>query len=191
MGRTHLKCLFLLSQDTRHQRAGWRGLLVGVLLSSCASLYANSSSQAIQSSSIRPFTIRDSIGISYLVNPSAYSTAVELRARQPIGAPVESPDRRRFFVITQEGDLTRNEIRSTIWLFQRADVERHLDSAISSTPRKLVTLSARTNMPVISDVRWLDSNRIAFLGRDHSSGPRVFVANLHSGALRAVTRKGL
>lgn len=191
MGRTHLNFSFFVSPGTRHQRAGRRRLLVGILLFSCATLYANSSPQATQCSSIRPFTIRDSIGISYLINPSAYSTAVELRARQPIGVPVESPDRRRFFVITQEGDLSRNEIRSTIWLFQETDIERHRDNATSSAPRNVVTLSARTNMPIISDVRWLDSSRIAFLGRNHSFAPRVFVADLHSGVVRAITRKGV
>lgn len=138
----------------------------------------------------RPFTIQDSLAISYIINPTAYSTAVEIRGAQPVGAPIDSPDHRYFLLVTQRGILDSNEMEATVWIFDRLRVIQWLStkSGAPPVPRDIVTLSASSNTPVISGVRWVDSTRVAFLGKDHKPNPRVFVVDVNQGTLRPLTR---
>lgn len=132
----------------------------------------------------RAFTVQDAIELSSIVDYSAAEEGV-LRV-----APIVSPDRRSFLLITERGHLAGDRIESTIWLFDRqaaADFVLHR-SAARPVPRALATLSATSNLPVISGVRWLaDSARVAFLGKDGSPYQRLFIADVKTGAWTAVT----
>ncbi|HEY0515125.1 MAG TPA: hypothetical protein VGH73_24730 [Thermoanaerobaculia bacterium] len=132
----------------------------------------------------RAFTVRDAIELSSIVD---YSVSLEGTARV---APVFSPDRRYFLLITERGILAGDRIESTIWLFDRQatdDFVRHR-SAVRPVPRALATLSATSNLPVVSGVRWLaDSARVAFLGKNGGPNQRLFIADVKTGGLTAVT----
>jgi dipeptidyl aminopeptidase/acylaminoacyl peptidase len=139
----------------------------------------------------RPFTIKDSIEISQIVNP-ARSTTIALRGKEPLGVPIYSPDGKYFLVVTQRGLLSSNKLEGTIWLFNWKNVRDHIlsNSRADVLPKKLVSVSSTSNTPVIEDVRWIDgSKKIAFLAKDGGPYQQLFVADAETGATVAVTQK--
>ena len=93
--------------------------------------------------------------------------------------------------MTQRGILSTNQLQATLWVFNRRAVCNYVlkKSAIKPIPRPVATLAATSNTPVISNVRWLeDSNRIAFLGKNNSPHQQLFVAEVNSGNLTALTK---
>ena len=140
------------------------------------------------------FRVKDSIEIAYIENPIAYSSAVELRERQATGAPITSPDGKRFLLITQRGIVTTNKIEATVWVFDRNLTLAYArdPSRLKPTPSALVVMSATSNNPVISDVRWLDdSNRVSFLGRNGGPNSQLFIVDTSNSSLTEVTEKSL
>ena len=139
-----------------------------------------------------PFGIQDSIEIAYLINPEA-STLIELREAQPVGVPIFSPDRKHFLLISQRGVLRTNRLEATIWLFEKNVLWDYVSgrSRTKPVPVPIVRLSAPGNTPAISAVRWLDSNRVAFLGKDDSPYQRLFIGQINGGPAKAVTPKEL
>lgn len=134
---------------------------------------------------LRPFTIRDSIEISYFVNPTFWTVNHD----HPT-APIVSPDRRWLLVITQRGVLASNYLESTIWVLSREAVSDFLSrkSVFRPEPKAVATFQATSNNPVISDVRWLaDSRRIAFLAREHGGYPQLFIVDSTTGGLERIT----
>lgn len=136
------------------------------------------------SKSLNPFTVKDSIEIAYITNPVTWDVN-----RDPGLAPIISPDEKHFLVVTERGILSSDCIESTIWMFDRISVLNFADgiSRVKPSPRLVATMRAKSNMPVISDVRWLrDSQRIAFLGRK-SERPQLFIADVNDSRQQAVT----
>ncbi len=141
----------------------------------------------------RIFTVKDLIEISYIVNPARW-TNIGTRGEQPLGVPIYSPDGKYFLLVTQRGVFVTNALESTIWLFDVQGVRDYTagKSATKPAPRKLVIMNSVSNTPIINDVRWTDdSKKIAFLGKDNSPYQRLFIADLGTGAVRAVTKEDL
>lgn len=141
----------------------------------------------------RPFTVRDSIEMAYIVDPARLTT-IAVRGEQPIGVPIYSPDKNYFLLVTQRGLVSTNRLEGTIWLFNQRAVRDYFlgRSATKPMPKKLVTMSSVSNTPVIYDVRWIDeSKKIAFLGKDSTPYQRLFVADMETGSARALTSDGL
>ena len=121
---------------------------------------------------LRPFTVKDSIEISYFVNPDFWSVNQNRRV-----APIASPDQRWFLVTTQRGVLASNRLESTIWVFSQEAISGLVSnkSGVSPRPKAVATFQATTNNPVITDVRWLaDSRRIAFIASDQGEYPALY-----------------
>jgi dipeptidyl aminopeptidase/acylaminoacyl peptidase len=138
----------------------------------------------------RPFTIKDSIEMSYIVD-SAASTAVEIRGAYPPGGPLLSPDGERILLVTQRGIVSTNSLEATIWLFDRKAVSDYVvgKSALKPLPSAIARYSAPSNTPVISDVRWLeDSSRVAFLAKNDSPYQQLFVADTRAGSVISITK---
>ena len=134
---------------------------------------------------LRTFTIRDSIEISYFVNPTFWSVNHD----RPT-APIVSPDRRWLLVITQRGVLSSNRLESTIWVLDRQAVSDFLSnkSVVCPEPRAIATFQAISSNPVISDVRWLaGSRRIAFLAKEDGRYPQLFVVDSATEDLKRIT----
>ncbi len=160
----------------------WRGLLAVLLL--LGALCATRPSRAAEGPAPRPFTTRDAIELSSIVH---YTASEEGFTR---AAPVTSPDRKYFFLITERGDLARDHIESTIWLFDRRAVVDYVlhRSAVRPAPRALATVAATSNTAVLSGARWLDdSNRIAFLGKNGNPYQRLFIVDVRTGVLTAIS----
>ena len=137
----------------------------------------------------RVFTVKDSIEISHIVNSPAW----DVDQYPPIG-PVFSPDRKYFFLITQKGEFDTNSIQSTIWLFEEELVLKYLSNPAlqQPAPKALVTMTASSNLPVISDARWMaDSSRITFLGKNNSPYQQLFIFDLTTEHSNAITRDDL
>jgi dipeptidyl aminopeptidase/acylaminoacyl peptidase len=146
----------------------------------------------IHPSGKRPYTIKDGIAISYFVDGSE-STKIEDRGGYPPGGPIMSPDGKHFLLITQRGAVATNKLEATLYVFDRRTVLRYLSTRVGGPPfRKIVTMRATSNTPVINDVRWLeDSKRIAFLGKNNSSYQGLFVTDIQRGTLERVTKLGV
>jgi prolyl oligopeptidase family protein len=137
-----------------------------------------------ETSGPRAFTTRDAVELSSIVH---YTVSEEGFTR---AAPVFSPDRKYFFLITERGDLARDYIESTIWLFARRAVVDYVlrRSAVRPVPRAIATLAATSNTAVLSGARWLeDSTRITFLGKKGSPYQRLFIVDVRTGSLTAVS----
>jgi hypothetical protein len=159
-----------------------RYYLAGILLATTLSRTAPPA-RATEIAPKRPFTPRDAIELSSFVQP----TAGEESAPRP--APIVSPDGRSFLLVTERGVLASNRIESTLWLCDRqAAVDGVREkSSMRPQPRALATLSATSNQPVLAAVRWLDADRIAFLGKDGSPFQRLFLADRRTGTVTALT----
>lgn len=139
------------------------------------------------------FTIKDSIELSYIVDPTK-STMIEMRGAQPVGNPIYSPDGKYFVLVTQRGILATNALEGTIWLFDVSAVRHCVFEQWSAKPlpRKLATVSATSNTPVINDVRWVEgSKRIVFLGKNGSPYQRLFQVDIETGSVEATTNASL
>jgi dipeptidyl aminopeptidase/acylaminoacyl peptidase len=121
------------------------------------------------------FTVKDLIGMSYFLTPG----------------PIFSPDGHHFLVVTQRGILSSNKIEATLRMFDQRAVRDYLarETAVPPFPRILATFRARSNTPVITDIRWLaDSRRVAFLAKDNRINQQLFIADISTGSLTRITR---
>jgi hypothetical protein len=137
----------------------------------------------------RPFTVRDSIEFSHIVDPAA-STTPGTPDEPATPAPIYSPDHRHFLLVTLRGDLITNTLQSTLWMFDYQAVREYASnlSARRPEPRELIVLKAAPNIPVINDVRWVEgSTKIAFLGRKGSPYQRLFLLDVESGLTKVLT----
>lgn len=137
----------------------------------------------------RAFKAEDSIEISYIVNPVIPTLRVLRGGKYPVQAPLVSPDRKHFLLVTQRGLLPSNTTEATVWLFQVEDVREYVLKGLTRRPfpAAIATLRASSNTPVISEVRWLDVDRIAFLGKKDGPYQQLFIFNLKTGLLAAMT----
>lgn len=137
-----------------------------------------------------PFTVRDSIEFAHIVDPRC-STTAGTPDEPPAPKPIYSPDGRHFLLMTVRGDLATNTLQSTLWMFDSQDVRDYIlgHSTNPPVPKRLVSMSAQSNLPTISDVRWLpSSDEITFLGKNSSAYQQLFVLTLKSSQAKAITR---
>jgi len=159
------------------------GLVVATLYWTVLRSYAESGAAK------RPFTIEDSIELAEIVDP-AQSTVIGIRPNQPRGVPIYSSDAKYFLLVTQRGLVSTNQLESAIWLFDRKMVRDYVrgNSDVKPVPRKLISVRATSNTPVIADVRWVgNSDRVAFLAKNGSPYQRLFVVDLKTGSVHAIT----
>lgn len=172
-------------QPFMYRAIAWLSLAIGPTL--CQA----SSADAAGGPSKRPFTIKDSIEISRIVETDAW-TKLASQGERNAGKPIFSPDRRYFLLVTQRGNLKSDTLEGTIWLFNTQDVEAYVigGSRLKPIPKKLVSVGATSDTPVIEDVRWIDgSQEIAFLGKSGNPNQRLFMVDVPGGAIRAVTEE--
>jgi dipeptidyl aminopeptidase/acylaminoacyl peptidase len=135
----------------------------------------------------RYFTVRDSIEMS--------------RFDTSDGAPLFSPDKRFFSVVTSRGIIETNEIESTLRIFRTAQVRRFLQSehpsgTTSGWPIAKLKAIPRNNYtifyaPVISQVRWQeDSTGLLFLGQNNRGERGLYSVDVSSGSVRELTPEG-
>jgi hypothetical protein len=133
----------------------------------------------------RPFTIKDSIELSYFVRPVLWSVNQE-----PPTEPVLSPDGKQILVVTRKGILAKNKIQSSIWILERQAIKDFVEKTARARPqpRMIASFMAAANTPIISDVRWLDDcEQVAFLARVDDGTSQLFISNAVTGKIRQMT----
>jgi dipeptidyl aminopeptidase/acylaminoacyl peptidase len=129
----------------------------------------------------RPFTVADDIGMSYFGDPF-------LDEAEPI---VFSPNRRYVVVHTERGRLDIDRPESTLRVYRLEDIRKFLlRPARSAPPAPLWEFSKATykDGPVIQELRWLSNSQgFGFLAASESGNKQLFLANLKTKRVRALT----
>jgi dipeptidyl aminopeptidase/acylaminoacyl peptidase len=121
----------------------------------------------------KPVTVADSIRMS-LVN----DIASEQLGRNPA---VVSPDGKLFVVVIRRGNIERNTNDYSLLLFHECELWT------SARAETLATFSSGSNRPGIERVRWLDNQRIAFLGENLDSVEQLYVLSIKNKQLKKIT----
>ncbi len=138
------------------------------------------------------FGVRDSIQMTTFNLPSEMEPGSEV---------VFSPDRRYFLLVTSQGLVDANEIRSTLQLYETANVRSFLKAASGSSAPKPRTLATVTGIPVanaldaysslITEMRWSPDSRSVYFLSQTASGERVlYQAGFEGSAARRITPAG-
>jgi dipeptidyl aminopeptidase/acylaminoacyl peptidase len=140
----------------------------------------------------RGFNVRDSIEMTRFSDPSDFEK--EARAKF-------SPDGKHFVVVTSRGLIESNQIESTLWLFDTAQVRSFLQATApvpEPSPKILAKLAAIPNIAansiygsVISAVCWSpDSVKLYFLVQDSNRERHLYEVTTDRGVIQQLTNKG-
>jgi hypothetical protein len=129
----------------------------------------------------RPFSVRDSIDMVTFSDPDT---------RSPDQVCKLSPNHRHFFVVTTKGILAKNELESTIWLYDAQQVAAFLRGSrkVAPPPEKLLKLTAVPKAKqsdsygsLVTKASWAsDSRSILFLGETGDGTRRLYRVNVHN-----------
>jgi dipeptidyl aminopeptidase/acylaminoacyl peptidase len=92
-----------------------------------------------------------------------------------------SPDGKLFVVVLRKGNLDLNSNDFSLLLYHTADVFR------SPKPDLLAKLSSSSNRNAITQLRWLDSRTLVFLGENRGELPQVCMLNVITRRLSKLT----
>lgn len=131
----------------------------------------------------RLFTVADDIALSHFGD--TYTDKI---------APITfSPNERYFIVDTERGLLKADRSQSTLWVYRTSDVRRFLSHPkILRRPQPIWVMRRSTykDGPVIAQLHWLaDSSGFAFLVRVSSGNYQLFLGNLRTKTVMALTRR--
>ena len=125
----------------------------------------------------RPFTVRDSIRMTRLVDQVASREASSTRS-----VALFSPDGKQFALVLRKGNLELNINEYSLLVFQSADAFR------LPVPQTLVTLASSSNGEAIKDVRWLnDSKTLVFLGERAHKRTQLYSVECSSKLVKQLT----
>ena len=139
------------------------------------------SSMVAADSEHKPFTIRDSIGLTKVLE-------VETADGDKVPA-LFAPNRSNFVILTRRGDLERNVNVETLMLFDSPDIKAYLSSQsnLKPRPKALVTVDARQPWEGISHVVWHGNQEIWFTAKRDSNRVQVFSVDIRDGKLSQLT----
>ena len=120
-------------------------------------------------STMRPFTVADSIAMTHLADPAEHGQ----------GHPQVSPDGKRFLIITERGILETNVREYTLFIYERLDE--------SFKPARIITFKSSSNRPGISQAKWLDDENISILAENPGELPQVYAVRWRSREAKKLT----
>lgn len=129
----------------------------------------------------RPITVRDMIEMSKLADPTYFRGGSPPQGR--VGS--FSPDRSRFIIVTEKGDLAANTNTCRMLLWNSADALRG-----NGAPRKLLEMTSSSIRNAIdgSSIVWApDNETITFIGENVGEEQQVFSLNTRTGTLKRLT----
>jgi hypothetical protein len=129
----------------------------------------------------RPFAVRDSIEMTRVIRSTEGDPSV--------GDVAYFSPRRDWFVIhTRRGDIARDVNVDSLWLYRSDEVQRYVAASTSVRPESRVVFSIDTTAAEgISDIRWLDDTRIAFIASAGGQSRGVYVLDSEAGSPRLVS----
>ena len=129
----------------------------------------------------RRFTVADDIAFAHFGDP--YSGLAE--------AITFSPDGNFFVTDTERGRLELNRPESKLRVYRTTDVLRYLlrpRGCRAPSPVLIVRKATYRQGPIITHIHWLpDSSAVAFLAKTSHGNDRLFLADIRSGRLGALT----
>lgn len=131
------------------------------------------------------FTVKDAIEMQRFIDPYPFHPYAIQREDAKF-----SPDNQFFAVVTQRGLIATNELESTVWVFDVNDVRRFLGNSMDVShpePRPVAKVAAVTNDLTITQLQWVASDKLAFLGRNKSLNRSLFTVDLRTGQLKRLT----
>ena len=124
----------------------------------------------------RPVTVADAIEMTHL---GVSGTVNE--GTPPDQVAQFSPDRKRFVVVLQKGNLRRNTNDYSVLLWNVAQVFS------LQKPVHLLTMSSSSNREAIKGLKWLNSQVIIFIGEPSPGLSQVYTLDVVTHHLRALT----
>jgi hypothetical protein len=159
------------------------------IVGSCIAITAGSLAHARTGQ--HPFTVRDSIELTTFNEPS------ELQRN---AKPTASPDGKHVLVVTTSGQVSRDQVRSTLWIYDMASIRSFVtkDVARQLKPRRLLSVVGVPRAfaldaydALIRDLRWSeDSSQVYFLRQMPSGDQQLCRVNAHTSAFEAMTPPG-
>jgi hypothetical protein len=126
---------------------------------------------------LKPVTVADTIEMTTSGAGSSFTGAMLEEAA------LFSPDGGKFAFVTQKGDLKKDGIAYSIWVYETASALR------SPKPRLVATLESSSNRPAISGLKWLpDNETLVFMGEQPGELPQVYKVKV-GGKLERVTNE--
>lgn len=141
----------------------------------------------------RPFTVRDSVEMSY------FGTVIESDPRHSLDDGATSPDGRYIVRMTHRGIIADGVTEGTIWLFSTNDVLQAIEDpdAAVTPPSALVRMSAEINGytgdfyergNILFQLMWSDDSRyLYFVGRDGQENRQLFRVNIQTRAIEPMS----
>ena len=128
----------------------------------------------------RPVTVADGIAMTRAADVNASDSD------SPNSVAHFSPDGGRFILLLEKGNLERNTVDYSIYLFPTANVSN------SSKPKPLLTMASSSNRPAIMKIKWLSDNKtIVFLGENPGELPQVYEFDVDARHLIKLTNHPL
>lgn len=125
----------------------------------------------LKAQATRPVTVADTIAMTEVVSQGPGLHDFMLL----------SPNRDHFAVIVERGDVSTDQRVFSLLIFRtQAVFERSADT--------VAVLRTSSNEDAIADVRWLDDNRLTFLGTGQNGSTQVYAADIRSKNLRQLTQ---
>jgi len=124
-----------------------------------------------------PPTVTDSIEMTTWANRS-----YEMNGEPDSPIALFSPDGQRFVTVLTKGDIQRNTLICSLLMFGSKQALKG-----APTPRVLTTLSSVSGRDSIQRVRWVDNDRLVFLGENERNPAQVYQFTISSGQLKSLT----
>lgn len=138
----------------------------------------------------RAWTIEDSIAVKYFVPNTGDLSWIPVK----IDPVTWSPGRRRFFVVTRSGDLSRDATASELKVFDAKAIKRFLlkgdQNQKAPGPITAITMhstSSSSFMQGISSPQWVDDESLTFIGVRENGPRQVYRLHVDSGRLEQLT----
>ena len=149
---------------------------VGLIFWSC--MLVASDAQTHASETKRKVTVEDTVTMTRWVDQGYFF------GNEPDGpVGIFSPDKARFVVLVQKGNIENNTNEYSLVLVRTPDVFH------TPQPQVILTMSSSSNRDAIGNVKWLDDNEtLTFLGEDPGQVPQVFGFNTRSLELKKLTK---
>ena len=151
--------------------------LLVISLSICGSLLAHVADAPAQRPT-KPVTVADTIemtmtGAGSFLDAGQFASIVEF-----------SPDGRKFAFTSQKGDLQKDVIAYSVWVYDTAT------ALTSHKPRLVARLESSSNRPAISQLKWLPDNKtLVFLGEEPGETQQIYKVEVDSGKLEKLTNE--
>ena len=159
-------------------------LLIAILLSSGLTAVGQSNSGSVSASAPTvPLTAEDRTRIAAIREQAAPALTVsDLIGLTTVDSTAFSLNGEYIAVVISRGDLTHNTLDAKILVYRTAELQ--------SNPRPVSSceLSAVSDAPIITGLKWLTSNEeVAFLGQQGEQLQQVYVLDIRTNKLRQVS----